>query len=370
MSQNPNNPYEQNPPDPNATPGTYYGSKPPPPGQGQGSAPNYGPYTPGATPPGQNPNYGSYNPYTPSPPTPGPAVNPNYNPYDPYAPTLAGQGAQPDYNPYEPPAPPALPPTQPRSRGISGRVILLVVLALVLVVGGVAFGLVSYNTSQTNNAHATATAQTGTQTAHAQLTATAQINVTATAIASTYPFSANLKLSDPLTDNSKGYQWDNNDNCKFEGNAYHDIDSQTNTFSPCLAVKTDFSDFTFEVEMSISKGEAGGLIFRGNEAKTQYYRAAIFSDGTYGIYIYVDNTATNARMLKSGNIGQTLNATNTIGVVARGSTITLYVNQTEVTSVTDSTYTHGQIGFSADDSTASADVVYTNAKVWLLPPGA
>ncbi len=370
MSQNPYNPYEQNPPDPNATPGTSYGSPPPPPGQSQGTAPGYGPYSPGATPPGQTPNYGSYYPYTPNPPTPRPAVNPDYNPYDQYAPTQAGQGAQPDYNPYAPPAPPSLPPTQPRSGGISGRVILLVALALVLVVGGVAFGLISYNTTQTNNANATATAQTGTQTAHTQLTATAEANATATAIASTYPFSANLKLSDPLTDNSKGYLWDNNDSCKFIGNAYHVLDSQTNTFSPCLGIKTDFSDFTFEVEMSISKGEGGGLIFRGNEAKTQYYRIAIFADSTYGIYIYVDNTAANARTLKSGNIGQTLNPTNTIGVVARGSTMTLYVNQTEVTSVTDSTYTHGQIGFSADESTSSADVVYTNAKVWVLPPGA
>ncbi len=96
MSQNPYNPYEQNPPDPNATPGTSYGSPPPPPGQSQGTAPGYGPYSPGATPPGQTPNYGSYYPYTPNPPTPRPAVNPDYNPYDQYAPTQAGQGAQPD----------------------------------------------------------------------------------------------------------------------------------------------------------------------------------------------------------------------------------------------------------------------------------
>jgi len=196
------------PPDPNATPGTSYGSPPPPPGQSQGPTPDYGPYTPGSTPPGQNPNYGPYNPYTPNPPTPGPAVNPNYNPYDPYAPTVAGLGANADLNPYTPQAPPAPPPTQPRPRGVSGRVILLVVLALVLVVGGIAFGLVSYNTTQTNNANATATAQTnGTQTAQAHLTATAIASATAYAIQHTYPFSNNLKLDDPLTDNSKGFQW-------------------------------------------------------------------------------------------------------------------------------------------------------------------
>ncbi len=352
MSQNPNyNPYGQNPPDPNAAPGTSYGSPPPP-------------------PPGQIPNYGPYNPYTPNPPTPGPTVNPNYNPYDPYAPTVAGPGPSPDYNPYAPPAPPVPPPTQPRSRGISGRVILLAVLALVLVIGGIAVGLVSYNTTQTNNTNATATAQTGTQTAQAHLTATAQTNATATAIASTYPFSANLKLNDPLTDNSKGYKWETNDFCKFTGSAYHALDPQANTYGPCAGINTDFSDFTFQVEMSIAKGDGGGLTFRGNAAKSQYYRVAIYTDGTYAIYVYVDTTGTNARTLKSGNLSQTLNETNTIALVARGSTITLYVNQSEVVSVTDSTYTHGQIGFTAIDLTNSADVVFTNAKVWLLSPGA
>ncbi len=353
MNQSPDyNPYEQNPSDPNATPGTAYGSPPPPP-PGQGPSPNYGPY----------------NPYAPNPPTPGPEVNPNYNPYDAYASTIIGQGANKDYNPYAPPAPPALPPSQPRNRGITGKVILVVVLALVLVVGGVALGLVSYNTTQTNNANATATAQTGTQTAQAHLTATAQFNATATAIASNYPFSANIKLNDPLTDNSKGYQWETSDFCKFTGSAYHVLDPQANTYSPCAGINTDFSDFTFESEMSVSKGDGGGLLFRANEAKSQYYRVAVYTDGTYGIYVYVDTTGQHARTLKSGNVGQTLNDTNTIGVVARGSTITLYVNQTEVASVKDSTYTHGQIGFAATNLSHSADVVFTNAKVWLLAPG-
>jgi hypothetical protein len=55
MGQNPNyNPYGQNMPDPNATPGTSYGQpvSPPPPPPGQGASPNYGPYTPNPPTPG------------------------------------------------------------------------------------------------------------------------------------------------------------------------------------------------------------------------------------------------------------------------------------------------------------------------------
>lgn len=370
MSQNPYNPYEQNPPDPNAAPGTSYGSPPPPPAQGQGSSPYYGPYAPGSTAPDQNPSYVPYNPYTPNPPTPGPGVNPAYNPYEQYAPTLGAQGTAPDYNPYAPPAPPPLPPAQPRSRGISARLILLAVLALVVIVGGIAFGLVSYNTTQTNNANATATAQT----THNQLTATAQTNATATAIASTYPFSANLVLSDPLVDNSKGVQWQTTDSCKFTGNAYHAIDPQANTYQPCLALKTDYSDFTFQVEASISKGDGEGLILRGNADKNQFYLFEMGTKGNYSIYVAVDTSGANTRTLTSGQLSQTLNETNTIGVVARGSTISVYVNPQQnpqpVVTINDSTYTHGQIGVLGYDISNSADVIFTNAKVWLLPPGA
>ena len=367
MSQNPNpNPYGQNPPDPNAPPGTFYGSPPPPPGQG--SSPNYGPYIPNPPSPGQNPpGYDPYNPYAPNPPTPAPAVNPNYNPYDPYAPTLAGQEANPNYSPYAPPVPPAPPPTQPR-RGLSGRVIVLIALVIVLVVGGLAIGLVSYNNVQTSNANATATAQAnGTQTAH--LTATAQASATAYAIQTTYPFSNNLKLQDSLTGNTTGANWQVNDTCGFSGSAYHVQSSQTNTYSSCVATNTDFSDVTFEVEMSISKGDGGGLLFRGNVSKQQFYLFEIDSNGDYEIYVYVDTTSQNARTLETGTLSVTLNPTNTIAIVARGSTLKLYVNQAEITSVPDSTYTHGQIGFAAIDRTKATDVVFTNMKVWQLSPG-
>ena len=88
---------------------------------------------------------------------------------------------------------------------------LVVGLVLLIVLGGVIFGVVipSQN-AQTNNAHATATAQAHLNaTAQANTlatavsgTATANANATATVIASHYPFSSTLVLDDPLYDNS------------------------------------------------------------------------------------------------------------------------------------------------------------------------
>jgi hypothetical protein len=257
---------------------------------------------------------------------------------------------------------PTVPPTQPR-RGASMRVILISAIALLLVLGGIAFGFVSYNNTQQSNANATATAQ-----ANSTATSIARAALTASAVASNYPFSANLKLTDPLTDNSKGSRWQEDNLCKFQGSAYHAFDTQANTFTACAAVNTNFSNFTFEVEAVLNSGDAIGITFRGNADKSQFYRLAIYTDGSYAVYLYVDNTGTNSRKLTNGNItpAPDLTSTNFLSIVARGSTMTIYFNKTKVTSFTDSTYASGQIGVAATDISKSADAVFTNLNVWAL----
>lgn len=349
-------PYGQNPPNPNYNPGTAYGGPP------SGPGPNTNPYNPYPNPPAApNTNPEPYGPYGQNPPTPAPP------PYSPYAPTV--MNPNPNYNQYGvPPAAQPSPPPAPR-RGPSMRVILISAIALVLVLGGIAFGFVSYNNAQQSNADATATAQNkATATAHANATATS-IAATATAIATTYPFSKNLLLSDPLSDNSKGSGWQTDDLCKFQGNAYHATDNQTNTFTACSAVKTNFTNFTFEVEAVLNSGDGIGITFRGNADKSQFYRLAVYTDGSYAIYLYVDNTGTNSRKLTNGTITPTptLTDTNLISIVARGSSMAFYFNKTEVTSFIDPTYSSGQIGVAVTDISNTADGVFSNLNVWGLP---
>jgi hypothetical protein len=71
-----------------------------------------------------------------------------------------------------------------------------------------------------------------------------------------------------------------------------------------------------------------------------------------------------------------LNQATVIAVVANGNTFDLYVNRQHVFGpVSDSTYTHGQIGvyaeggFNVNNATAQTsetEVVYSDAKVWQL----
>lgn len=391
MSQyppNPNyNPYEQRPNDPNASPGTAYGNTP-----SGGQNPPYNPY-PGNPPsgPGSNPGqYGAYPP-TPTPPPPPGAPNTDYNPYEQYAPTYVNTSPNAGYGQYQtPPPPPAYPPTQqayqapllptqaptPKRKRPSTMLISLVVVALVVIVGGILATFIVVN-GQKASADATATAQANASatananaTAAANATATANAALTATAVASTYPFSANQVLNDPLSDNSKGFSWQTGTDCNFSGNAYHVTDPQTNTFSTCFGSNTNFSNFTFQAEMVLSKGDGAGLIIRGNEKTDQIYRLSFYTDGTYDLYVYVDNTGTNARILKTGSYASSsidLTVTHTIAVVANGSTFTMYFDNQMISTVTDSSYTSGEIGFTSSDVSNAADAIFTNAKVWKLP---
>ena len=324
----------QNPIDP-TTPNSNYGP---------------GPYNnPYAPPPGEA------NPYA-SPTIPGP------NPYDPYAPMAMSQ--QQVSGPTYPPDTPAPNTPEKRSRAM---IILLAVIAFIVVAGG-ALGFVLYNNNATATSYANATA-----TARAQANAAA----TATRIASTYPFSNNLVLNDPLVDNSKGVNWDNDRStgCFFSDSAYHIIQTKSGSYNTCAATHSDYTGFTFETEMVIKSGgdgAAGGLLFRADENNIKFYRLSIDNNGHYFVLAIVDTTGAsgNARKLTEGtasSFSTGLGSTNTLAIVARGDQYSFYVNQQRVTSFTDGTYSHGQIGFDADFGTSSTELVFTNVKVWQLP---
>ena len=182
-----------------------------------------------------------------------------------------------------------------------------------------------------------------------------------------------MALNDPLRDNSLGYQWaegrDNTgDNCQFTGGAYHVSESSTSGGYYCGAFP-DFSNFAFEVQMTIIKGDLAGIGFRLDNTHNTSYAFYVGQDGTYELYRAQGTTILQilVQPASSSAVHQGLGQTNVIAVVAKGSTITLYVNRQQIASVTDSTYSHGQIGLvAAAYSTGGhpTEVVYSNAKVW------
>jgi hypothetical protein len=282
------------------------------------------------------------------------------------------------------------PPMAPKpKRGISRiQASLLVGLALLVIAGGIGLSFV-LRSNQSNNTFSDTTA-----TANAQITATSQdsagsiatiiaqvnANATATAFAPTQtaasgasqnpypPHLWTLALNDPLRDNAQGYGWDENANCVFTGGIYHVGGSGQNT-NACFAKSTNYSNFTFQVQMNIINGGCGGLVFRADNTSFKLYTFVVCTDGTYGLLSYTSAGGTwLINPTSFAAIHTNLNQANVLAVVASGNKFDLYVNLEHITSVNDSTYNHGQIGVVAvvvgQGDQSGVEVAFSNAKVW------
>jgi hypothetical protein len=272
-----------------------------------------------------------------------------------------------DVTPYAPytPLPPTQPPPPPkRSTNRMGIIIGVVILVLILLAGGI---LALLLTSAARNSALQAQA---TATAHANATATAN------AIAATrdpYTHQGTLAFSDPLSEDNQGHSWSTDaPNCVFEGGAYHVVapDARYGDYCMTNSTGTDLSNFVFEVQMQIIKGDGGGVDFRAGSLSTSnnYYDFYLYQDGRYELDV-VNQTSTTLTSGSNAAIKQGLNQTNLVAIVAQGPLIMIYVNHQLVTKVTDNTFSHGQIGVEANPFSTNGhqtEVVYSNAKVWKL----
>jgi hypothetical protein len=198
--------------------------------------------------------------------------------------------------------------------------------------------------------------------------ATASQNVMATSIATHYPFSNHEVLHDPLTSTNQQvrWQWDTK-NCAFTNQGY--VSEAIGTpYSLCVASKTNFTNFSYEVTMTFTEGEndCGDLVFRANATQTGYL-AGLCENGYY--YLDAYGSKSDSKFLinstPSGfNVG--LNYPVSFGIVARGTNIGLYINGTFIASSSNKSFGHGQIGVGANDIIGPTQVIFSNAQVWTL----
>jgi serine/threonine protein kinase len=187
---------------------------------------------------------------------------------------------------------------------------------------------------------------------------------------------SSLVLTDQLKDNSHGLGWeedtDASGGCLFQSGAYHAIQQQTKYFTTCTAKNTDFRDFSYQADITLLQGNAGGLIFREQDNAGGFYAFLIARDGSFTLLLYLDNTRATARQLAhrtSSAIHTQLNDPNLLDVSAHGNRFDLAVNGQQVVQVHDTSnqFTHGRIGVIADAGTlAPSEVAISNIKVWTL----
>ncbi len=139
------------------------------------------------------------------------------------------------------------------------------------------------NATATANANATATAAAeATVLAAARATSIAEANATATAQANRNPYppyTGTMALDDPLYNNNQGHGWDAyslpvDANCRFNGSGYEStLQNENGTFldisNVCNAEKTSFSNFAFQADVIILKGECGGSMRRKSNHDVQ-----------------------------------------------------------------------------------------------------
>lgn len=227
----------------------------------------------------------------------------------------------------------------------------------------------------TNTAVAAATSVSATETA-VSATKTVVAGATATSAAATATAYDNIlrvgptQQKDLLQSSNTGFNWDTVDiasgaGCTYMQGAYHAGDTQGGNFSACFEHQYSLTNFSYQVYMTILKGDIGGIAFRADPVSGTFYYFYIDTQGNYGLALVNSFTQEPPLALGSSSAIHTgLNQTNQIAVVANGDSITVYVNMQPVVQVTNGTIASGYIGVVGQDVNNSTDVSFSDAHIW------
>ncbi len=308
-------------------------------------------------------------------------------------------------------------PPPPRPRWRRSRISLVaqisaIALALLLVISGLVFIIYSATVDYHGALHAVATSearatQNVVSTAQAQQQATTQalstaqahINATATAqtiqgtqatatiddaTATASSLSTLLtqatgktpNLDDSLADNSGSGKWDvgNTINtsvastgCAFKDGTYHVTEAQQGFLQPCIAENTDFSNFVYQVQVTLDQGNQGqaGLLFQVDSTNEAYYFFYIGSDGSYALDLYTSSGQVNNLIQGlSPAITTGLGQSNQLSVLAENGTYYLFANGQYLVTVTNTSLSSGKIGLAVVNQDTPVDAEFSDLQVW------
>ncbi len=181
----------------------------------------------------------------------------------------------------------------------------------------------------------------------------------------------NVLFSDNFTDASK--KWDQvtetSRSTGYYNGAYRITVNDVNSDAWANPAKQNFTDTRIEVDATKNGGPEDndlGIICRYTGVDKFYY-GVISSDGFYGI---MKMNANGGSPVGGDQMGQTDlvtkgAASNHIRFDCVGSTLTLYVNGTQVDQQTDTDYTAGNVGLIAGTfSTTGTDILFDNFIVY------
>lgn len=236
-------------------------------------------------------------------------------------------------------------------------ILTLVLVSTLAVVAIVA--IVHQSNIHTDNANATSTAN------YNKPTARASVNVNS----DPYGVGGTLVLFEPLT---QAGNWSIESNtssggsCRFVSDGYQISESNPTGFYSCNDNSSSFENFVFEVKMTINQGDCGGINLREDTSTGKQYVFFLCLDGTYQFARYSGYSASDEVVLKNGTNSGITSRQNTIAVIAKGSNFTFYLNNSQLDSVSDRTYTQGYVGLVASPNSNATKVAYSDVHIWKL----
>jgi hypothetical protein len=164
--------------------------------------------------------------------------------------------------------------------------------------------------------------------------------------------------------------WDTSPDCSLVNGRYQ-VSAQPASgvviLDSCMAQKTNYVDFVFQVDMTMTKSETAGLIFHHNSVLNAEYLFSVNSDNTYLLSTSnLSYSSQNTIAPSKSFSGQT---PNTLTVIARGHDISLFINGHYLTTASDATTSSGQIGLFVEanpNDQGHATVDFSNLKIWTL----
>jgi hypothetical protein len=158
--------------------------------------------------------------------------------------------------------------------------------------------------------------------------------------------------------------------CEYTGDAYKVEVTRSNASEDCFtSYSSDFTDFAFEIQMTLLSGDHGGIDFRHDQVTGNTYYLWISAEGVYALEIWHGTRL--YRVLGSGTssaLRPSLNEPNLIAIVARGNNFQFYANRHLVGSFDDqeNSFDRGQIGVDAYAlDRPPTSVLFKNAKLWI-----
>jgi hypothetical protein len=161
--------------------------------------------------------------------------------------------------------------------------------------------------------------------------------------------------------------WDTGGGCSFAQGAYSVTVSQADRTSECYENFATYSNFVFQAAVSITSGDAAGLVFRAQAATGPRYRFAVFLNGSYNLVLA--STEFQSAPLVSGVSSLIRTGVNNLSVLVTGNTIDLFINGQFVKSYTVNSGNApalGKIGVFAYEATTTTVAVFSSVRVWTM----